>query len=297
MKKLIAALLTLLVLTVLAAFVWLPAVQQPQLSLKLKANQKALLRRLIQQSIRQQSGGTPANQLVLRPGMFEGMVLSVPLADTTHNSLLQLAALGTDSTLVTWRAVLKGGGAPWQRWQTSQQANHLEAQVRQFMATLHRWESDSLLYGLEIKREKVKDTTLVATRFETVQYPATTDIYQRVEQLQRYITGSGAAITNHPMLYVRRRPQSYEVMVGLPASRDLPNTATIEQKRMVMGNILMAEVRGGDAVVREGMRQLEDYVSDHGLVSPAIPFVSLVTDRRQEADSSRWVSRLYYPIL
>lgn len=86
-------------------------------------------------------------------------------------------------------------------------------------------------------------------------------------------------------------------MVGLPASRDLPNTATMEQKRMVMGNILVAEVRGGDAGVREGMRQLEDYVSDHGMVSPAIPFVSLVTDRRQEPDSSRWVSRLYYPIL
>lgn len=296
MKKLIAALLALVALTILASFVWLPAVQQPQLSLKLRANKGALLRRLIQQSLQQQKDKTKG-KVVLRPGMFEGMVISVPAGDSTHNSLLQLSALGTDSTLVTWQGVVKGGGAPWQRWHTRQQAAQIKNEVHQFMETLHRWEADSLLYGLVIRQEKVKDTALMATRFETASYPGTSEIYQQVDRLQQYILRNNATPTNHPMLYVRRRPQSFEVMVGLPASRDLPNTASIELKRMVMGNILVAEVRGGDAVVQEGMRQLEDYVSDHGMVSPAIPFVSLVTDRTKEPDSSRWVSRLNYPIL
>lgn len=297
MKKMIAFLLAAIVLTVLASFIWLPAAQQSELSVKLKANQKALLRRLIQQSLAQQKAGDTSGKVVLRPGMFEGMVLSVPINGQVHHSMVQLAMLGTDSTLVTWQGIVKGGTAPWQRWSTRRQAARLKEEVRQFLAGLSQWEHDSALYGLNISREKVKDTTLVATRFETIGYPATADIYQRVDLLQQYILRNGAIATNHPMLYVRRRPQSFEVMVGVPANRDLPSTATIEQKRMVMGNILVAEVKGGDAVVREGMRQLEDYVSDHGMVSPAIPFVSLVTDRRQEPDSSRWIARLYYPVL
>lgn len=295
MKKLIAAFAGLLVLALLAAYLLLPAVQQPQLQVQLKANQKALLRQLIAQSLKQQKNGD-STQVVLRPAMFEGMVLSVPIEGSMHNSMLQLTAMDTGTTSATWHGIVKGGSAPWARWQTRQKAEKLKNTVRLFLEDLKQWENEKTLYGLNIRREKVKDTTLMAMRFETASYPGTKDIYSRIEQLQQYIQQHGATATNHPMLHVRNRPQSFEVMVALPANLDLPQTSSIEQKRMVMGNILMAEIKGGDATVRNGMRQLEDYVTDHGLVSPAIPYVSLVTDRRLQPDSSQWISRLFYPI-
>ena len=45
------------------------------------------------------------------------------------------------------------------------------------------------------------------------------------------------------------------------------------------------------------MKQMEQYVSDHKYVRIAIPFQSLVTDRMNEPDSSKWITKIYYPIM
>ena len=36
-------------------------------------------------------------------------------------------------------------------------------------------------------------------------------------------------------------------------------------------------------------------MTDNALSSPAIPFESLVTNRMQEPDTSKWVTKIYYP--
>jgi hypothetical protein len=66
---------------------------------------------------------------------------------------------------------------------------------------------------------------------------------------------------------------------------------------MVPGKILVAEVKGGEQRVREAAANLQNYVDDYKLKSPAIPFESLVTDRTKETDTSKWITKLYYPIL
>jgi hypothetical protein len=65
---------------------------------------------------------------------------------------------------------------------------------------------------------------------------------------------------------------------------------------MVPGTILVAEVKGGTATVEEGFRQLEFYIDEHELSSPGRPFQSLITDRSIEKDSTKWVTKLYYPV-
>lgn len=65
---------------------------------------------------------------------------------------------------------------------------------------------------------------------------------------------------------------------------------------MIPGKILSAEIRGGTYTSKESIKRLELYMDDHKLTSPAIPFESLVTDRSKEADTARWVTKLYYPI-
>ena len=65
---------------------------------------------------------------------------------------------------------------------------------------------------------------------------------------------------------------------------------------MVLGNILVGEVKGGLSTILNAEKQLANYVFDYGKASPAIPFQSLVTDRSLEADSSKWITRLNYPI-
>jgi hypothetical protein len=65
---------------------------------------------------------------------------------------------------------------------------------------------------------------------------------------------------------------------------------------MILGSLLSATITGGPEKVRIAEQELENYVKDQQLVSPAIPFQSLVTDRRQLADSTQWISKVNYPI-
>jgi hypothetical protein len=58
----------------------------------------------------------------------------------------------------------------------------------------------------------------------------------------------------------------------------------------------MAEVKGGLFSVINGEEELTYYLSDYKKNSPAIPFQSLVTNRLLEIDTSKWVTKLYYPI-
>ncbi len=91
-------------------------------------------------------------------------------------------------------------------------------------------------------------------------------------------------------------PELYEAMVALPTKSDLLSTGNFQLKKMVLGKILMAEIKGGEHTIIKGEEELTNYVNDYKKISPAIPFQSLVTNRQQESDTSKWVTRLYYPI-
>ena len=63
------------------------------------------------------------------------------------------------------------------------------------------------------------------------------------------------------------------------------------------GNILITEVKGGSNKINNAYKQIRNYISDYNRIAPAIPFESLVTDRSKEPDSSKWVTRIYYPVM
>jgi hypothetical protein len=42
---------------------------------------------------------------------------------------------------------------------------------------------------------------------------------------------------------------------------------------------------------------MNNYISDYGRTIVAIPFASLITDRRLEPDSAKWVTRIYWPLI
>ena len=65
---------------------------------------------------------------------------------------------------------------------------------------------------------------------------------------------------------------------------------------MLPGTALTTEVKGGPAAIRTAFLQLENYITDYQREAPLIPFESLVTDRLHEKDTSRWITRIYYPV-
>ncbi len=55
-------------------------------------------------------------------------------------------------------------------------------------------------------------------------------------------------------------------------------------------------MKGGRSVSDSAMKKMELFASDHRLFNIALPFLSLITDRTKEKDSSKWVTKIYYPV-
>jgi hypothetical protein len=115
--------------------------------------------------------------------------------------------------------------------------------------------------------------------------------------IRTYITGQGAKETSHPMLHTSRRVDGrFESMVAIPIDRRLDGNDSLTPKRFVPWKIVMGEVRGGASTAEEAMRQLHLYIEDYEHTSMAIPFQSLVTERDQEPDTTRWITRVIQPV-
>ena len=88
------------------------------------------------------------------------------------------------------------------------------------------------------------------------------------------------------------------VRIGIPVNKKLPEKENISLKQMVKnGNILVTEVRGDQKFINEAIKQTEKYITDYQRSIIAIPFQSMITDRTKEPDSTKWITKIYYPVV
>jgi len=153
------------------------------------------------------------------------------------------------------------------------------------------------VYGFNVVEGKVRDSSMISTKETFNHYPDVKEVYDMIDGLRQFVKEKGGEQVDSPMLNVYAdNPGRYQVMVAIPTKSDLPSEGGFQLKKMVLGNILVAEVKGGPATVRLGEENLQNYVDDYHKISPAIPYQSLVTNRMAESDTTKWVTKLYYPV-
>ncbi len=213
-------------------------------------------------------------------------------------SLLTIIPSGKDTVKLAWEYQEKASLNPFTRIGQNNKAKRLKKDMGYLIQQLAVFLSDDKnTYGITVSRTTVTDSFLVATKAVLKHEPDVADIYELIDQLHRYATASGAQATNPPMLNKRRIDSiQVEVMVALPVNKALNSTGTIFYRQLLAGKLLVTEVQGGPARVREAFRQLENYLVERRYESPAIPFESLVTNRQQQTDTTAWVTRIYYPV-
>lgn len=178
----------------------------------------------------------------------------------------------------------------------------LKKNVKEVMSSLvDKCEDQISVYGGRISEVRLQDSTLLFSKNVTTTYPTTDQIYDEIEKLASYAQSFGAKQTNAPMLNAKKMPgdsTKYVFSVALPIDKELPSTKDITTKRMFAGGkFLLLEITGGGYhTIQKMEKNLENYLNDHTLLSPAIPFQSLVTNRVQEKDTAKWNTKLYYPI-
>ena len=229
-------------------------------------------------------------------------LLSVRIEDNDSrlNTALFLISLAGDSTKLAWVGSMVTSYNPIKRfiaWQKSKRINNNMDILLQKMNSYYS--EDENIYGIKVKRELVKDSVLIFTTGISNGYPDTKFIYGLIDKLRIYASDKLAKETGYPMLNLDKRNDSiFFVRVALPIDKSLASLGQIFQKRMpANGNILVAEVRGGSAITADAFTQIIQYSRDYKLVPPAIPFYSLITDRTKEPDSSKWVTKIYCPVM
>ncbi|MHB1177210.1 MAG: hypothetical protein ACYCZO_02655 [Daejeonella sp.] len=233
-----------------------------------------------------QDPGYNSNQVLISTNNFK--TNSVITWTTHHNNMIKIG----------WSTSIPASYNPIKRFLLYQQARNIKAHMVLIMEHLLSFiVSSKNVYGFNFERQTVQDTILAKSSMVSQSYPETPQIYKLINSVKEYVKKQNATQVNLPMLNISKNEQgAYQTMIALPISKVIKPDTDILINRMVAGNILVAEIKGGPHTITEGFLQMNAYMKDFKLTSPAIPFESLITDRSTEPDTSKWITKIYYPI-
>lgn len=218
----------------------------------------------------------------------------------TAKTLLAAVSKATDTTQLFWSGLISTSYNPIKRFQIFLASRKLKADIHLLLLKIQSYFSKpENVYGYTIKRALVTDSLLVSTSATSKNYPSIQFIYQLIDRLKNYIADQGGKETGTPMLNVSTNDSiHYLTRVAIPVDKKLSSSNNIAFKQMLGGgNILVAEVKGGPSSIKKAFDQIQNYLMDYHETAPAIPFESLITDRRKETDTSKWVTKIYYPVM
>jgi effector-binding domain-containing protein len=312
MKKWLLALI--LILVVVALILLIPRSRNIEVSTSVKVNSNAFSRCFSEERswTHWWPGPMAYNAKGLPVFMYKGT--SYTVEDKTTNSfiitisrdhnvfetVLNYTGSSTDSIMLSWVGKETTSSNLLARWTASLKPEELEREMKFILGRIVSFYSaERNIYGIDVREEKVMDSLLISSQQMLSQPPSPADYYKMIDGLKDYAKKQNARETNYPMLNIFTRDSTqFLVKVALPVNRKLPGNGTISYKWMLGGgNILVTEIKGGPVTVRSAMKELENYVNDHHRISPAIPYESLLTDRRLEKDTSKWITRVYYPVM
>lgn len=312
MKKWIVGIIVLLVLSVLAVYIFIPNKIVVSQSASFATNRGGFYRNVMEQV--NWAKWWPGDKkdsaqhifrfndftYTVKDRQISSLVIDVKNDKLNYASSFTMIAPTTDSVTVSWENSIASSMNPLERISIYQQSKKLKADIDVLMDSLQHYFSDpSRMYGYPIQKASVLDSNLVFTSRNTRGYPDIPLIYSMVDELKAFIKKRNAKETAFPMLNVRPLDSTnFQVRVAIPVDRKLESAGDISYKWMLGGgNILITEVHGGTREINKAFQQVEYYVADNMRIAPAIPFLSLVTDRRAEPDSAKWVTRIYYPVM
>ena len=223
--------------------------------------------------------------------------ISISNNQKSINTLMRLISINEDSVAVEWKGEIDAGLNPISRVKSYKEAKELQSDMGDILSNLQIFlEKKENAYGFNVTQQQVVDTLLISTKYISDTFPSTAEIYSLINNLQKYISNQDARETNPPMLNITKDSNTYRTMVAIPVNKIIPEKGNYIFKRMIPGKILVAEIKGGAYTSMQALKQLDLYIVDNHLSSPAIPFESLITNRSLEPDTTKWITKIYYPI-
>lgn len=311
MKKTLLIAIILLILAALCAIYFLiPNKIRIVRSTTIDANRHALFRKLSEpESWREWWPGKynsadnfSLNGIAFRRETTRVLTFPIAFSASTLESLADLTITTgpTGATTLFLETVYSTGYNPIKRISAFFNKKKISRSFSEILKAINSTYSNvANLYGFKIQESRVIDSTLIFNSASVKGIPDIKSIYSLIDELKVYINKNAANETGYPMLNIHTEDSiNYVIKVAIPVDKPLPTSGNITYKWMLGGgNILITEVKGGYHEIEKAHRQVMQYLIDYQRSTPAIPFESLVTDRRHEPDTNKWITRIYYPVI
>lgn len=305
MKKIIIGLVLIMAFLLAAVYLFLPRKTKIEATVSLNAALPGVLRMMANDSNWKKwwPGQTPytynEQSYLIRGNIFNVFQIDIYNGEDTINSRMELVFLKADTMTILWNAEQVSSNNPFKRWKQYRLAKETEKNMTTILQSMKAFlQKKENIYGFDIKETFVQDSVLISTRRTFDHYPNAQEVDDMIQSLKKYIVQHNSIEKNLPMLNVVKRDTSrYEAMTAIPVDEALPETNEFAPKFLLKGGyILEAQIQGGPFTIENGLRELENFRADYKFNSPAIPYQLLITDRTKEADTTKWITRLYYPV-
>ncbi len=209
-----------------------------------------------------------------------------------------LIPLAKDSVILSWNTNFPVVNNPVSKIRQYSRAMATRDKLHETFQKFQNFvEDNENVYGIHINETSTQDTFLIATRFTSNTFPSNQLVYSYINKLQSYAASVGVAQTSPPMLNISKSDSiHFNNMVAIPINNKAPDSDSIFFVRMVPGRFLATEVKGGPYTIQHAHTMMAQYFRDFNRLSMAIPFEYLITDRIQEPDTTKWVTRIYGPV-
>jgi len=305
MKKVLIGLVLSIAFLLVAVYLFIPRKIKIEVTVPLNAALPGVFRTLINDSNWNKwwPGETPfaynKQTYSIKRRLFNVFDIDIYSDKDTINSQMELVLINENTMTILWNAEQISSNDPFKRFIRHRHAKQTEKNMNAILQSLKTFlQKKENIYGVDIKEALVKDSALISTRRQFDHYPNAQEVDSMIQSLKKYISQNNAIEKNSPMLNVFELGNSrYEAMTAIPVDKALPKTNEFAPKFLLKGgNILEAEIQGGTYTIEKGLKELENYRADYKFNTPAIPYQLLVTDRTKEPDTTKWITRLYYPV-
>lgn len=214
------------------------------------------------------------------------------------SSVLNFLVLGNDSSIINWKCEFKTSLSPIVRVRQFLKFRELKKTMSSILSSFSQYGSNvTNIYGFNIQREKVPDSIVVSEKHEYTYYPGTSEIYASIHSLEEYLRQQNATQSNLPMYNITPDGNKYKLMTAIPINKEIKESAAQKIKNLLYhGNILTAEITGGNYCLDNAFKSLTNYIRDYELTPVAISYQVLLTDRQKNTDTSQWKTKICFPI-
>lgn len=232
--------------------------------------------------------------------LYNAVELTIAKNKDSIQSTLYILPYQVDSLRLQWTAILPSTNNPIKRVQNYFIYKELSPVFKDALYRMGLSLSKvKTIYGIDIKKDKIPIQQVITTKKYLNKYPSTETIYAMIDELKKYADQQGVKQIDQPIFNVWSTEQAeFTTQVGLSIDKNIPGNDQFSTKWMMKGgNILTAEVTGDNKQVEWAKSQMDQYIADNHRSVIAAPFQMFITDRRAEPDSTKWVTRLYYPVI